>query len=152
MGQTLLPLLPVLVLGFAAGVLSGMFGIGGGLVIVPALVFLFQTPFKTATGTSLFALLWPVGLLGVYGYWKEGQIDLRIGALIAVGLFLGAWFGAQITLNLPVATMKKAYAVFLLVAGAWYLFGPDPKKHAGPDAAPVAPVVSPASSGPDQVH
>ena len=64
-----------LVLGFVAGILSGMFGIGGGLVIVPALVIVFALPLKTATGTSLFALLWPVGLLGVIEYWKNDKLD-----------------------------------------------------------------------------
>jgi uncharacterized membrane protein YfcA len=152
MGDAVLAVLPVLVLGFVAGILSGMFGIGGGLVIVPALVFLFQTPFKTATGTSLFALLWPVGVLGVVEYWKQGQLNWWHGAWIAVGLFLGAWFGAQITLSLPTATMKKLYAVFLLVAGAWYLFGPDPKttKTAINDLG--VPVVKPAPVDPGQVH
>jgi uncharacterized membrane protein YfcA len=152
MGHEWAEIWPVLLLGFVAGILSGMFGIGGGLVIVPALVFLFHTPFKTATGTSLFALLWPVGVLGVVGYWKQGQLNWWQGAWIAVGLFLGAWFGAQITLNLPTATMKKAYAVFLIVAGAWYLLGPDPKKvHPAVNELGV-PVVKPAHGDPDQVH
>ena len=70
-----------LVLGLVAGVLSGMFGIGGGLVIVPALIILFGEPAKTATGTSLFALMWPVGLLGVLEYWKRGEMKLDRGAL-----------------------------------------------------------------------
>jgi uncharacterized membrane protein YfcA len=129
-----------------------MFGIGGGLVIVPALVFLFHTPFKTATGTSLFALLWPVGVLGVVRYWKADHLDWWQGAWIAVGLFLGAWFGAQITLSIPTATMKKVYAVFLLVAGAWYLFGPDPKQAKTAVDDPGPPAVLPAPVDPGQVH
>jgi hypothetical protein len=152
MGDAVMAVLPVLLLGFVAGILSGMFGIGGGLVIVPALVFLFHTPFKTATGTSLFALLWPVGVLGVVGYWKAGHLNWWQGAWIALGLFLGAWFGAQITLSLPTATMKKLYALFLLIAGAWYLFGPDPKKVQPPVKEPGTPVVQPAPFHPDQVH
>jgi uncharacterized membrane protein YfcA len=110
----------ILLVGFVAGILSGMFGIGGGLVIVPALVILFSVPIKTATGTSLFALLWPVGLLGVYAYWSKGQINLWYGTWIAVGLFCGAFLGAQVTLSLPPSTMKRAYAVFLILIGIYY--------------------------------
>ncbi len=124
----------VLALGFVAGILSGMFGIGGGLVIVPTLVILFQVPIKTATGTSLFALIWPVGLLGVIAYWHAGQMNPWQGAWIAVGLFLGAYLGAQITLALPPYVMKRAYAIFLLVVGTYFLLTtrPDPVKAPPP--------------------
>jgi uncharacterized protein len=123
-------ILAVVALGFVAGILSGMFGIGGGLVIVPTLVILFQVPIKTATGTSLFALIWPVGLLGVIAYWRAGHMNPWHGAWIAVGLFLGAYLGAQITLALPPYVMKRAYAVFLLVVGTYFLLTtrPDPVK------------------------
>ncbi|HEV3164852.1 MAG TPA: sulfite exporter TauE/SafE family protein, partial [Isosphaeraceae bacterium] len=90
----------MLTLGLVAGVLSGMFGIGGGLVIVPVLVIGFGLDQKVATGTSLFALMWPVGLLGVIEYWKAGQLRASQGIWIAVGLFVGAYFGAKITLAL----------------------------------------------------
>lgn len=113
--------LAVLGLGFLAGILSGMFGIGGGLVIVPALVVLFALPLKTATGTSLFALMWPVGLLGVIAYYREGHMDVWRGAWIALGLFLGAYLGAKITLSMPASTMKRGYAIFLLVVGTYFL-------------------------------
>src|SRR3954463_12903649 len=111
-----------LALGLAAGVLSGMFGIGGGLVIVPALILFFHASPKTAIGTSLFALMWPVGLLGVVEYWKTGHVRPVQGAWIAVGLLFGGYLGARITLSIPVATMKRGYAVFLLVVGLYFLF------------------------------
>ncbi|MGE3819732.1 MAG: sulfite exporter TauE/SafE family protein [Isosphaeraceae bacterium] len=116
----------VLLLGFGAGILSGMFGIGGGLVIVPALMILFHVPLEKATGTSLFALLWPVGLLGVIQYARAGKLNVWQGAWIAVGLFLGAYFGARITLSLPRSTMKRVYAIFLLIVGAYYLWTSRP--------------------------
>jgi hypothetical protein len=74
-----------------------MFGIGGGLVIVPVLVMLFGLTQKAATGTSLFALLMPVGLLGVLEYRRRQEIRLDYGLLIALGLFAGAYFGARLT-------------------------------------------------------
>jgi uncharacterized membrane protein YfcA len=137
-----------LALGFIAGILSGMFGIGGGLVIVPALVILFGLPMKTATGTSLFALLWPVGLLGVIEYWRNDKLDAWRGLWIAVGLFLGAYFGARITLAISPAGMKRAYAVFLLVVGAYFLL--TVRNEPGPEVE-VAPAPAPAP-GPAQVH
>jgi uncharacterized membrane protein YfcA len=138
MNQDVSTVLLVLLLGFCAGILSGMFGIGGGLVIVPVLVILFQTPMKTATGTSLYALLWPVGLLGVFAYWRAGQINIWYGTWIAVGIFLGAFLGAQITLALPAATMRRCYAVFLLAVGAYFLVTTrsEPASKTGPAAGP----------------
>src|SRR5271165_6007579 len=104
-----------LLLGGCAGVLSGMFGIGGGLVIVPALIVLWNLDPKTAVGTSLFALLLPTGLLGVLEYWRRGELRLFPGLLIALGLFCGAYLGARITGLISAATMKRGYAVFLIV-------------------------------------
>lgn len=115
-------ILPVLTLGFVAGILSGMFGIGGGLVIVPALVFFFGLDQKRATGTSMFALLWPVGLLGVAAYWRADKLSVFHGAWIAIGLFLGAYLGAQLTLSLPIVAVKRVYAVFLVTVGVYYFY------------------------------
>ncbi len=109
-------------LGLFAGVLSGMFGIGGGLVIVPVLVIFLGLSQKEATGTSLFALLLPVGLLGVLEYWRRDEAKLQYGLLIAAGLFIGAYFGARITHGVSDLTLKRIYAAFLIVVAGWYLF------------------------------
>jgi uncharacterized membrane protein YfcA len=129
----------MLVLGLIAGVLSGMFGIGGGLVIVPALILGFGFGPKVATGTSLFALMWPVGLLGVIEYWKRNELRIVPGFLIALGLFLGAYFGAKITGALSQVTMKRLYGVFLLVVGTYFLYTSRDRVAAEPArAAPQA--------------
>lgn len=108
----------LLTIGLGAGVLSGLFGIGGGVVIVPALLLIAKFDAKTATGTSLGALLLPVGALGAYAYWEAGHIDLRASMLIAVGLFFGVLLGAKLSLALEPVMLKKLFAVFLvLVAG-----------------------------------
>lgn len=111
-----------LVIGLAAGVLSGLFGIGGGIVIVPALVLLLHYKPQMATGTSLAALLLPVGALGAWQYWKAGDVQLRGAMLIALGLAIGAYFGARIGVPLPPRVMQRSFAVFLvLVAGSlWW--------------------------------
>lgn len=112
----------LLAIGIAAGVLSGMFGIGGGLVIVPALLFIVKMKEFEAIGTSLAALIPPVGLLGAIEYYRNGQVNLRYAALIAFGLFLGAYFGARITLGLSPDLVRRLYAVFLLLVAGRLLF------------------------------
>jgi uncharacterized membrane protein YfcA len=103
-----------LAIGLAAGVLSGLFGIGGGLLIVPTLVTLTNFSTKTALGTSLASLLLPVGLLGAYTYYQNGQVNVSASLLIALGLFLGAGVGARIAEVLPVITLQRLFAVFLV--------------------------------------
>jgi uncharacterized membrane protein YfcA len=104
-----------LVLGGVAGVLSGLFGIGGGVVIVAALVGWFKLPIHQATGTSLAALLLPVGFLGAREYWKAGHVDVRAALLIAAGLSLGVWAGARYAQGITPATLQRGFAVFLAV-------------------------------------
>ena len=82
--------LTLVLIGLAGGVLAGLFGIGGGVLIVPALVYFAGMPIKSATGTSLGALLLPVGLLGAMTYWKAGNLEVRAAVLVAAGLFFGA--------------------------------------------------------------
>lgn len=119
----LVGLIAMLALGLAAGVLGGLFGIGGGLVIVPALVLGAGLDQKTATGTSLFALLWPVGLLGVWEYYRRGELRIDLGAGIAVGLVVGILIGAVMTRPMSAAQLKRMYGVFLVVVGLYYLLG-----------------------------
>jgi uncharacterized membrane protein YfcA len=104
--------LPVLI-GLLAGVLSGVFGIGGGVVVVPALVLLMHYGQKTATGTSLLALLLPVGLLAVGEYAGDGHVNVRAGLLIAAGIFAGALLGAKVALGLSELTLRRGFAVLL---------------------------------------
>jgi uncharacterized membrane protein YfcA len=108
--------------GLLAGVASGLFGIGGGLVIVPALVTLLHYDQKRAVGTSLAALLPPVNFLAVASYYEAGKIELGSAAFIASGLVVGAFFGARIALGLPSATVKRMYGVFLLIVSLRFIF------------------------------
>lgn len=105
-----------LALGLVAGVLSGLFGIGGGLVIVPALTFVVGMPILTATGTSLGALLLPVGLLGALHYHRSGNLDPRASLLLALGLFAGAYFGALLAHSVSALHLKRGFAVLLVIA------------------------------------
>lgn len=112
-------------IGLAAGVLAGLFGVGGGLIIVPSLVFLMRFSQVEASATSLVALLAPVGLGGVYAYYAAGKIDggnIKNGLLISLGMFVGTFVGAKLALNFPDHIMKRAFAVFLVVVAArlWF--------------------------------
>lgn len=112
----------MLLIGLVAGVLGGLFGIGGGLVIVPALALMCGFDQKSATGTSLFALMFPVGILGVIEYHRRGEMRVVPGLWIALGLLLGIYVGARITAGLSPAQMKRAYGIFLFIVGAYYLY------------------------------
>lgn len=105
--------LALLLIGFAAGILSGLFGIGGGVLIVPALAFVAKMPIKMATGTSLGALLLPVGFLGAWTYWKGGNVDVRASLLLACGLFFGAFLGAKLVQQMQPQLLQRLFAVFL---------------------------------------
>lgn len=114
----------LLLIGLVAGVAGGMFGIGGGAIMVPAMVLLLGMDQKFATGTSIAAQILPIGLLGAVVYYKEGNLNIRDALFIAAGLFVGFLFGA-IFANQPFITstvMKKLYGIFLFVIGARYLF------------------------------
>ncbi len=104
----------LIIIGVGAGILAGLFGIGGGVVIVPALLLVARMTPEKAIGTSLAALLLPVGALGAWEYYRGGQVDVRAALLVALGLFLGAWVGAQLALRLPARDLQRVFAVFLV--------------------------------------
>jgi len=113
----------VALIGLVAGVVSGLFGIGGAIVIVPALVLLVKLPQHTASGTSLASLLLPVGLLGAIEYYRRGQVNIPYAILIAVGLFIGAFIGAHLAGSVSDTTLRRAFGAFLLVVAGKLLVG-----------------------------
>lgn len=102
-------------IGLGAGVMGGLFGIGGGIVIVPALVYLMGFTQKQAQGTSLAVLLAPIGILGVANYYKARQMDLVAGLYIAAGFLLGAYVGSRVALDINEGLLRKAFSVFLVL-------------------------------------
>ena len=117
--QTILILMLV---GIAAGMLSGLVGVGGGIVIVPALVLILGFSQKMAMGTSLGILLLPVGILGVFQYYKQGYVDVRVVLIISFAFLFGSYFGSKIALSLPQETIKKVFAVFMIIIAIKLLF------------------------------
>jgi len=110
-------------IGFAAGILSGLFGVGGGMIIIPALVYILRFNQHLAQGTSLVALLLPVGLLAVIRYYKSGNTDIKTGLLIGLGLFFGAFVGSIFANSLSDDYMRRAFAVFVIIVGVKMFFG-----------------------------
>ena len=108
--------LTILLLGLGVGVLVGLLGIGGGVVLVPAMVYFLRMDQHLAQGTSLFILLPPIGLGALREYWKEGQVDLRAGILCALGMLFGALAGSMIALPLPSRELKGLFGCFLVLA------------------------------------
>ena len=120
--MTIQTILILVVVGIAAGILSGLVGIGGGLIIVPALIFFLGFSQKMAQGTSLGILLLPIGILAVLQYYKAGFVDIKTVWLVAVGFIAGGYFGSRIALSLPQDTVKKIFAIVLLLIAFKMLF------------------------------
>jgi uncharacterized membrane protein YfcA len=114
-------LVALLLLGVFAGVLSGLFGIGGGIIMVPMLVAVFGFDILNANATSLAAMLLPVGILGVITYYKAGYINLRDSLWLSIGLLGGSFIGGELAVSVDVSLLSKLYAAFLLYIAVGYL-------------------------------
>ncbi len=109
-------------LGATAGVASGIFGIGGAVIVIPALIF-FGFSQHTAQGTSLAMLLPPIGVLAAYRYWQGGNVKLGIALIMAMAFMIGAYGGAQVAEQLPAPLMRKIFGGGLTCIGLFMMFG-----------------------------
>jgi len=129
----------LIIIGLAAGVLSGLVGVGGGLIIVPALVYFVAFSQKAAQGTSLGILLLPVGILAVMQYYQKGFIDVKVVLIVSAGFLIGGWFGSRLAVSLPTATIKKIFAIFMLLTALKMLFLDKPSPETDAHKQPVIP-------------
>ena len=111
-----------MLVGLGAGIFAGLFGKGGGIIIVPLLVSIFRYDAKMAAATSLAAMQLPVGLPSVIVYAQNGHLHLLNASLIAIGIIIGAFFGSKLGVKLPSSVFRKVYAVFLLFVAAFMLY------------------------------
>ena len=104
-----------ILLGLTAGVFGGMFGIGGGTILIPAMVFFFGLTQHQAQGTTLAIMVPPIGLLAAWRYYQRGNVKLGLAALICAGFLVGGYLGANFVQNIPELLMKRMFGVFLMV-------------------------------------
>jgi uncharacterized membrane protein YfcA len=111
-----------ILLGVVAGIFSGLIGIGGGIIIVPALVLLFGLSQHTAQGTTLALMVPPIGLLAAWAYYKQGFVDLKIAAFVCLGFFVGGLLGAKFAIGIPETILKKIFGIVLLAVSIRMIF------------------------------
>src|SRR5580693_10419762 len=127
----------VLLLGLGVGVLVGLLGIGGGVVLVPAMVYLLHFDQHMAQGTSLLILLPPIGLGALRQYWKNGNVDLRAGIYCAVGFLLGGYLGGKLAVPMRSSSLQATFGFFLMLSAVllWNKTKPSAKPAVAGDKA-----------------
>lgn len=113
----------LLLVGFLAGILSGLVGIGGGIIIVPVLVYFLKFSQHEAQGTVLFMFLLPVGFLGVMNYYKEGYVDIRTALIISLTFIVGSYLGSRLAISFDQTAIKKIFAVVMILLAVKMLIG-----------------------------
>jgi len=109
-------------IGLAAGMLSGVAGVGGGVIVIPALIFFIGMSQFEAQGTSLAMMIPPIGALAAFNYYKDGYINWKYALILAIFFFVGGWLGSKIVLHIPQNTVKKGFAIFLIFVAVKMLF------------------------------
>lgn len=120
--MTLTTFLLLMLIGLAAGVLSGFAGVGGGVIIIPALIFLLGMTQFEAQGTSLAMMIPPIGLMAAFNYYKEGYINWKYAIILALFFFVGGYIGSKLAISIPQNIVKKSFAIFIILVGARMLF------------------------------
>ena len=115
-------ILILIVIGIITGVMAGMLGIGGAIIMIPALVYFLGISQQMAQGTSLAVMLPPIGILAAYNYYKAGQVNIKFAIILAVCFLVGSYFGSKLALNIPQAVLKKIFGILLLLVAAKMLF------------------------------
>jgi uncharacterized membrane protein YfcA len=112
-----------LLLGLLAGVLSGLLGIGGGIIVVPVLILLFGFSQHTAQGTTLAMMVPPIGLLAAWAYYSKGFVDMKVAGLMCIGFFIGGFFGAKFATAIPEATLSRIFGAAMLIVSIKMIVG-----------------------------
>jgi uncharacterized membrane protein YfcA len=111
-------LLILIVIGIITGIMAGMLGIGGAIIMIPALVYIMGFSQQMAQGTSLAVMLPPIGILAAYNYYKAGQVNIKFAIILAICFLVGSYFGSKMAINIPQPILKKIFGVLLLLVAA----------------------------------
>ena len=111
-----------LLLGVVIGVISGLVGLGGGAILIPALVYIYGMSQHKAQGTSLATLLLPIGIFAFWKYYKAGEVDMRLAILVAIGFTVGGYFGGSLATSFSEVALRRSFAALLIVIAARMLF------------------------------
>jgi uncharacterized membrane protein YfcA len=117
MKMSIATFLILLLIGLAAGALSGVAGVGGGVIVIPALIFALGMSQFEAQGTSLAMMIPPIGLMAAYNYYEKGFIDWKYALILAVFFVIGSYFGSKFALGTSQALIKKGFAIFIIIIG-----------------------------------
>ncbi len=115
-------LIILIIVGIVAGLLSGVFGIGGAIIVIPALIFIMGLSQHEAQGTSLAFMIPPVGILATWNYWKAGQVNWKIALILSITFFIGAYFGSNISLNISDRLLRKLFGGLLIIIAIKMIF------------------------------
>jgi len=115
--MSIFELVVLIIAGFVAGIIGGTLGVGGGIVIIPTLVFILGMSQHEAQGTSLAFMLPPIGILAAYNYYKSGYVNVKYALVLIAAFVLGGYIGSLISIELPAKLLKKIFGVFILILG-----------------------------------
>jgi uncharacterized membrane protein YfcA len=121
--MSLYHVLILILIGLLGGLLAGTLGVGGGLIIVPSLVFILGLSQHEAQGTSLAMMLAPIGILAALNYYREGYVNIRYAVILAVAFIMGAWIGSVISIHITGLTLKKVFGILMLIVGIKMILG-----------------------------
>ncbi len=121
--MTITTILILILIGLAAGVLSGFAGVGGGVIIIPALILLLGMSQFEAQGTSIAMMIPPIGIMAAFNYYKDGYVNWRYAVILAFFFVIGGYFGSKWALDISQTIVKKAFAIFIILIGIKMLFG-----------------------------
>jgi uncharacterized protein len=121
--MTTTTLILLIIIGLFAGVFSGIVGLGGGLIIIPALIYLLHMDQYAAQGTSLAMMLPPIGLMAAFNYYKAGALNIKYAMILAAAFFIGGYFGSRFALSIPADALRKIFAFALILVAVRMLWG-----------------------------
>jgi len=112
----------LIIIGLLAGILSGLVGVGGGIIMIPLLIILLGLTQHQAQGTALFAMLPPIGILAAMNYFKQGFVKWEYAVVIALTFVIGGYFGSKLSLSLPPQTVRRVFGIVMLIGGFKLIF------------------------------